>query len=65
MDKERERIHLEHFKEICSFFPNYDFEQAEKPDFIIRALDRNIGIEHTEIFQPGPTNGVSLQSQDA
>lgn len=64
MQKSREVTHLKHFKEVCSFFPNGEIENAEKPDFIIRSPDKLLGIEHTEIFQPGSSNGASLQAQD-
>jgi hypothetical protein len=65
MRKSRELIHLEHFKEAYPFFPCGDIEQTEKPDFIVHALHKDIGIEHTEMFQPGAPNGGSLQAQDS
>jgi len=66
MDKNRELIHLEHFREICIFFPDgeIDKKKRDKPDFIVHATDKLLGIEHTEIFQPEPTSGVSLQALD-
>jgi len=65
MDKTRELIHLQHFKEICGFFPDGEIEKSEKPDFIVHAEDNLLGIEHTEIFQSGTSGGESLQAQDA
>ncbi len=65
MDKTRELTHLQHFKEICGFFPDGEIEKSEKPDFIIHDEDKLLGIELTEIFQPGTSGGESLQAQDA
>ena len=65
MDKNRELIHIENFREICGFFPGGEIEKTEKPDFIVHATDKLLGIEHTEIFQPGLLAGGSLQAQDA
>lgn len=65
MNKTRELIHLEHFKETWNLFPNGEIEKSEKPDFIVHTSGGPIGIEHTEIFQPAPSNGASLQAQDA
>lgn len=64
MDKIREFTHLEHFKEVCPFFPDGEIEYTEKPDFIVHAQDNFLGIEHTEIFQPGQSDGTSPQAQD-
>jgi hypothetical protein len=64
MQKNRELTHLENFKEICSFFPDGEIEKTEKPDFLVYAGEKIIGVEHTEIFQPGPSDGTSLQAQD-
>ncbi len=65
MDKKHELIHLERFKENCTFFPEGEIEWTERPDFIIHSNEKLFGIEHTEIFQPGPPDGSSLQAQDA
>jgi hypothetical protein len=65
MDKTRELTHLEHFRETCDFFPGGEIEKTEKPDFIVHTKDKLLGIEHTEIFQPRPSNGGSFQAQDA
>lgn len=65
LKKNREFTHLEHFKEVCPFFPDGEIEKTEKPDFIVNTQDNLLGIEHTEIFQPGPTDGTSLQAQDS
>ncbi len=65
MKKTREITHLEHFKEIFPLFPEGEIEKSERPDFIVHTLNRQIGIEHTEIFQPGDPNGESLQAQDS
>ena len=64
MDKKREKIHIEHFKEICSFFPDGEIECTERPDFIVHTKDKLLGIDHTEIFQPEPSSGGSLQALD-
>lgn len=64
MDKIREFTHLEHFKGVCPLFPDGEIEKSEKPDFVVHSQDNLLGIEHTEIFQPGPTDGTSLQAQD-
>ena len=69
MNKTRELIHLEHFKDICLFFPAGEIEplknDQEPPDFIVHTPPIHLGIEHTEIFQPGPSHGESLQAQDS
>lgn len=65
MDKIRELTHIEHFKDICDFFPVGEIEDTENPDFIVHTKNKLLGIEHTEIFQPGSSNGGSLQAQDA
>ena len=65
MQKNREFSHLKHFKEICSFFPEGEIECTEKPDFLVHTQDTILGIEHTEIFRPGPTNGTSPQAQES
>jgi hypothetical protein len=65
MDKERELNHLLRFKEVCPYFPDGEIECTEKPDFIVHASNSLLGIEHTEIFQPGPSDGSSLQAQDS
>src|SRR3989304_499394 len=65
MNKTREIIHLEHFKEVYPFFPDGEIEKSEKPDFIVHTLDKHLGIELTEIFQPGAPHGESLQAQDS
>ncbi len=64
MEKNREVAHLEHFKTICPSFPDGKIEEAEQPDFLVHAGESILGIEHTEIFQPGPSDGTSLQAQD-
>ena len=61
MDKIIEFIHLQHFKEICSFFPFGEIEKSEKPDFIVHAGDKVLGVEHTEILQSKTSGGESLQ----
>lgn len=65
MKKTRELIHLEHFREVCPFFPEGEIEKTEKPDFIVHAPHQHLGIEHTEMFQPGAPHGESLQAQDS
>ena len=65
MKKGRELVHLQRFKEVCPFFPEGEIEATEKPDFIVHTRDRLVGIEHTEVFQPGPSHGGSLQAQDS
>ncbi|MCX5847743.1 MAG: hypothetical protein NTW12_15540 [Deltaproteobacteria bacterium] len=65
MKKTRELIHLEHFKEVCLFFPEGEIEKTEKPDFIVHASHKHLGIEHTEMFQPGDPHGQSMQAQDS
>jgi len=69
MKKSRELIHLEHFKSVCPFFPDGDIEPLENdqepPDFIVHSPPKHLGIEHTEIFQPGPSHGGSQQAQDS
>jgi hypothetical protein len=62
--KIREFTHIEHFKEICPFFLDGEIECTEEPDFIVHSQDYILGIEHTEMFQPGSSNGTSLQAQD-
>jgi hypothetical protein len=64
MKKNRELAHLEHFRTICPFFPDGKIEKAEKPDFLVYTGESILGIEHTEIFQPGPSDGTSLQAKD-
>lgn len=64
MEKSRELNHLQHFKDVCSFFPDGEIEKTEMPDFIVHVENRTLGVEHTEVFQPGPSHGESLQAQD-
>jgi hypothetical protein len=64
MDKKRERTHLEHFKEICGFFPDGEIECTERPDFIVHGKDKSLGIEHTNIFQLETQHGSILQAKD-
>lgn len=65
MKKNHELIHLEHFKEVCPSFPEGKIESTEKPDFIVHTQENLLGIEHTEIYQLGPSDGTSLQAQDS
>lgn len=65
MKKARELAHLEHFRQICPVFPKGEIEKTESPDFLVRGGSRLLGIEHTEIFQPGRPHGGSLQAQDS
>jgi hypothetical protein len=65
MHKERERAHLLGFKEVCPFFPDGRIESGEQPDFVVHTQDRLVGIEHTEMFQPGPSHGGSCQAQES
>lgn len=65
MTKIREYNHLLHFRDVCHLFPDGEIECTEKPDFIVHGGDRILGIEHTEIFQPGKPDGTSLQAQDS
>lgn len=65
MDKERELKHLLRFKEVFPYFPEGAIECTEKPDFVVQAPTCLLGIEHTEIFQPGPLDHTSLQAQDS
>ena len=65
MNKNRELVHLEHFRQVCPVFPQGEIEQAESPDFLVRRDSGLLGIEHTEIFQPGLPHGASLQAQDS
>jgi hypothetical protein len=64
MDKELEKVHLEHFKLAFDGFPSGTVVQSEGPDFLIQGRQSTIGIEHTQMFQPGPTDGGSLQAQE-
>jgi hypothetical protein len=66
MSREREILHLNHFKSIFPSFPEGEFDEKEidKPDFIIHTIDHLLGIEHTEIFQTIDSNGFSLQAKD-
>jgi hypothetical protein len=65
MEKSRELNHLQHFKDVCSFFPDGEIEKTEMPDFIVHAENKTLGVELTEVFQPGPSHGESLQAQDS
>jgi len=65
MHKEREHAHLLRFKEACPFFPEGRIESDEQPDFVVHTRDGSVGIEHTEMFQPGPSHGGSLQAQES
>jgi len=65
MNDTRESVHLEHFREICPAFPVGRVEKTESPDFVVHTRDGLIGIEHTEVFQPGPSHSGSLQAQDS
>lgn len=65
MKKERELAHLLCFKEVCSFFPEGRIEPTERPDFVVHASTGLLGIEHTEVFQPGLPHGGSIQAQES
>jgi len=65
MRKERERDHLMHFREVCSFFPEGEIEAIERPDFVVHTPKGLLGIEHTEMLQPGnPHHGGYIQAQE-
>lgn len=64
MDKIRERAHLDRFIELFPHFPSGEIECNESPDFKIHSEDMLLGIEHTEMLQPGLPHGDSLQAQD-
>jgi hypothetical protein len=66
MEKTRERAHVDHFKEICTFFPEGDIKSGEAPDFTVPTEGGLLGIEHTEIFQPDTSTKENyLQAQDS
>lgn len=65
MRRERERAHLLHFRKVCSFFPKGKIEVTERPDFVVHTSKGLLGIEHTEMFQPGPPHGGSIQAQES
>jgi hypothetical protein len=64
MSRVREQAHLLHFQETFESFPVGDVEKTENPDRIVHTPQHRIGIEHTELFHPGPSHGHSLQAQD-
>ena len=66
MGKDLELRHLETFKSIWPQFPPGNIVCSERPDFLVTAQDNNvIGIEHTELLQPGHPGGTSLQARDS
>lgn len=64
MNNNRESVHFERFRKLCPTFPVGRIEKTERPDFLVHTDDQLIGIEHTEVFQPGPSHSGSLQAQD-
>ncbi len=67
LKKQRERAHLEWFRNACSGFPVGNIRETEEPDFVIETSDRNVGIEHTEFHQDdaGASGGSRLREQEA
>lgn len=45
-----ERLQLEHFVRVFAGFPLEACSHSDRPDMIVRAGGRTIGIEHTEVF---------------
>ncbi|WP_281542568.1 hypothetical protein [Maribacter aestuarii] len=62
MTTEEEKYVLEQFKCCYKPFPKGEIEKTEKPDFLIQAAKKKIGIELTEIFQDS-YNGHSKYQQ--
>jgi hypothetical protein len=60
--KLQERRYLERFKTAFSAFPSGTIEASEAPDFLIKAAERTIGIEITELFHD-LKNGKSLMRE--
>lgn len=58
-------MRLERFTRSHSGFPDGRIEPGDEPDFIVHTKNGRIGIEHTEIFRPGPPDASPLQAQES
>ncbi len=63
--KQRERRYLDRFRECYADFPSGEIVHSERPDFILLSDDLRLGIEVSEVFQPGPDHGGSPQAQES
>lgn len=51
LTREFEKIIFEEFRTLHAEFPNGDYQQTDRPDFIIKSESNKIGVEITEVFQ--------------
>jgi hypothetical protein len=64
MDKKLEKQYLEKFIRAYPQFPKGRIDEAEKPDFIVRQKDRNIGIEICRLYRDLGDDSFSIQEQE-
>ncbi len=63
--KARERAAVECLRNIEPHFPAGEFEESERPDFLVRTGEGYLGIEVTEYFRSKLADGTNLQEQDS
>ena len=66
LQKAREWAYLERFRENFASFPEGEVVPSERPDFLIKAQPRWIGIELTEYYvqEPDEDRGSLMQAQE-
>ncbi len=64
--KARERAYLQRFRQNFADFPEGEVVSSERPDFLIKAWSRWIGIELTEYYiqEPHEDRGSPMQAQE-
>lgn len=66
MKKNKEYSHLERFKKIFDNFPDGEIDCSEKPDFIVKSNNTQIGIEVTELYRDRDSEKASkLKKQES
>jgi hypothetical protein len=64
MDKELEKQYLEKFIRAYPQFPEGTIDDSERPDFIVRSEDKNIGIEMCRLYKDSRDDSLSIQAQE-
>jgi hypothetical protein len=64
MDKELEKQYLEKFIRAYPQFPEGTIDDSERPDFIVRQEDKNIGIEICRLYKDSRDDSLSIQAQE-
>ena len=64
MDKKLEKQYLEKFIRAYPQFPEGAIDDSERPDFIVRQEDKNIGIEICRLYKDSRDDSLSIQAQE-